>query len=50
MSSCKAKINENSYLPESANKLVVADVTVAVDIVVPHQSLELDFLGEDSTQ
>ena len=42
--------NHYFHLPESANKLIVADVTIAIDIIVSHQSLELDSFGEDSTQ
>ena len=37
-------------LPETADELVVADVAIAVDIVEPHEGLELNFLGENSTQ
>ena len=37
-----------THLPVAANELIVADVAIAIDIVVSHESLELDFLGEDS--
>ena len=37
-------------LPETADELLVADVAVAVDIIEPHEGLELNFLGENSTQ
>lgn len=35
-------------LPETADKLLVANVTIAINIVVTHQGLELDLLWEDS--
>ena len=35
-------------LPETADELLVADVAIAVHIVVAHKSLQLDFLREDS--
>ena len=37
-------------LPETTDELIVADVAIAINIVVPHESLELDLLGEDSAQ
>ena len=37
-------------LPETADELFVADVAVAVDVIEPHEGLELNFLGENSTQ
>jgi hypothetical protein len=39
---------EQSYLPESGEELFVADLSVTVDVVVLHESLELDLLGEES--
>ena len=36
------------HLPETADKLLVADVAIAVNVVVPHEGLKLDFLGEDA--
>lgn len=37
------------FLPEAADELLIADVAVAIDIVVAHQRLQFDLLGEDST-
>ena len=37
-------------LPETADELLVADVAIAVDIVEPHEGLQLNLLGENSTQ
>ena len=41
-------LNVDLDLPETTDELLVADVAIAIDIVVSHESLELDFLGEDS--
>ena len=35
-------------LPKSADELLVADVTIAIGVVMAHEGLELDFLGEYS--
>ena len=37
-------------LPETTDELIVADVSIAINIVVPHEGLKLDLLGEDSAQ
>jgi hypothetical protein len=36
-------------LPETVEELLVADLAVAVDVVVLHESLEFDLLGEETT-
>jgi len=39
---------EQIYLPESGEELFIADLSVTVDVVVLHESLEFDLLGEES--
>ena len=37
-----------THLPEASNEFIIADVAIAVDIVVAHERLQLNFLREDS--
>ena len=36
------------YLPETADELLVAHIAIAIHIVMAHECLQLDLLGEDS--
>ena len=42
------KLKRRHNLPESSDEFVVSDVAVSINIVVLHESLNLNFLGEKS--
>ena len=43
--------HETEYsLPESSEEFVIGNVTISIDVVVLHQGLQLNFLGEKSKQ